>query len=238
MSQRTELKFYVPLKLYVPLGKALIPYTEADANVSEGQARYKVNSIYYDTEDFLYYRKRVAGTPERLKFRIRYYGDETGDLEQSVWFELKQKFGFFQRKLRHRVRAKDVGPILRGEQEHPELRSHLFEYNLRNLRPVVKVSYFREPLKGIFEWGTRITFDSEIKGAYTNEFTTMPLSNEKLAISPFYFVLEVKLMDSIPTWLSHIIESFGLEQIVFSKYTKSIDHCQIIRRLKGEDYDF
>jgi SPX domain protein involved in polyphosphate accumulation len=52
----------------------------------------RVNNIYFDTELFKYYFDNVDGVSERLKVRIRWYGDPLGKIKRPK-LELKIKEG-------------------------------------------------------------------------------------------------------------------------------------------------
>lgn len=54
-------------------------------------ARY-INNIYFDTREFRNYRDNVAGSMKREKFRIRWYGEQYGQIKEPV-LEIKIKRG-------------------------------------------------------------------------------------------------------------------------------------------------
>ncbi|MCB0550051.1 MAG: polyphosphate polymerase domain-containing protein [Phaeodactylibacter sp.] len=51
-----------------------------------------INNIYFDTREFRNYRDNVAGSTNREKFRIRWYGEQYGQLKKPV-LEIKIKRG-------------------------------------------------------------------------------------------------------------------------------------------------
>ncbi len=51
-----------------------------------------INNIYFDTREFRNYRDNVAGSMKREKFRIRWYGEQYGQLKKPV-LEIKIKRG-------------------------------------------------------------------------------------------------------------------------------------------------
>ncbi|MCO6487383.1 MAG: polyphosphate polymerase domain-containing protein [Phaeodactylibacter sp.] len=51
-----------------------------------------INNIYFDTREFRNYRDNVAGSMKREKFRIRWYGEQFGQLKKPV-LEIKIKRG-------------------------------------------------------------------------------------------------------------------------------------------------
>lgn len=51
-----------------------------------------VNNIYFDSKDFHNYGDNVIGTANRVKFRIRWYGEQFGYIKKPV-LEIKIKKG-------------------------------------------------------------------------------------------------------------------------------------------------
>ncbi|MDP2729354.1 MAG: VTC domain-containing protein, partial [Dehalococcoidales bacterium] len=58
-----------------------------------------VNNIYFDTVDMSAYQDNLIGISDRLKVRIRWYGELFGLIEEPV-LELKIKRGFLGGKLK------------------------------------------------------------------------------------------------------------------------------------------
>ncbi len=230
---RTEVKYRLPIALYAPLRKALIPFTKKDPHTQEGRCTYPVHSIYYDSPLLQNYYGKVEGEEEREKFRIRFYEEGEFNREQPLWLELKQKRGPTIKKLRCQVTHGELDGILNNTHFNPKISSIMHSFNMTKQAPVVKISYLREALAGKFERDTRITFDSQIKGAYSPLFHTETTPGSKYLLSPLFFVLEIKTSDSVPSWLSHIIEHFSLDMDTFSKYTNGIEHCCVERKFKG-----
>jgi len=235
--QRTELKYFLPISLYLPFRKALVPFTQKDPIVGKRKS-YTVHSLYYDTPNFCYYRDKLEGEDVRKKFRIRYYNQDEKVDPRPTWIEIKQKKGAIIKKLRHRTDSDHTLEDLTGETNLGELQKICFEYHLRQLHPVVKISYRREPLQGLFDNKLRITFDYDVKASMANRFSTQPTKNEVFILSPFCYLVEIKMSDAIPTWLSRAIEAFDLRVTAYSKYVHGIDHCHVIRRLRGEIHEF
>lgn len=56
-----------------------------------------INNIYFDTEDLQFYHDNMQGCSDRMKVRIRWYGDLYGDIRSPI-LELKIKQGAVGRK--------------------------------------------------------------------------------------------------------------------------------------------
>lgn len=61
-------------------------------NLLEHYPQRQVNSLYFDTPDLKFYHQTVNGDYERIKPRIRWYGDLEGK-ELTAQLELKKKWG-------------------------------------------------------------------------------------------------------------------------------------------------
>lgn len=231
---RTELKYVIPIKIYPLLRKRLIPYTKRDENLEKNKRTYPVYSVYYDTLNLTSYEEKVEGVEFRQKFRIRHYGAAQVLALTPVFIELKQKRGPIIKKLRTPMLYSDwLNFEKTGVLPKDQKNSALFEYFfLQNPIPVTRVIYDREALIGLYEHNTRITFDFNITGEQANSFNFNEAKRKSLLISPDLAVLEIKTADQMPTWLSHIINEFGLELVAFSKYTKSIENTGILYKMR------
>ena len=50
----------------------------------------QINNLYFDTPDFAAFQDNVTGTPQRLKYRLRWYGDDFSSIRNPV-LEVKIK---------------------------------------------------------------------------------------------------------------------------------------------------
>jgi len=77
-----------------------------------------VNNIYFDSVGMLAYQDNLIGISDRLKVRIRWYGELFGLIEEPV-LELKIKKGFLGRKLRFPLASfqLDSGYSLQSQQD-------------------------------------------------------------------------------------------------------------------------
>jgi len=235
--QRTELKYILPLSKYKSFRAAITPFVKFDRHIKEGRRTYEVHSVYYDTLGLKYYQDKIDGEDVREKFRIRFYNDGGDPSLKKVWFEIKCKKGSYIKKIRKEAFENEVNDLLSFKKDNG-MTHILNQVFMKNLMPVTKVSYLREALICPYERDTRITIDNEITGAFVQKYCGNKVQNQKYILSPLYSILELKITDSIPTWLSHTIETFDLQLTPFSKYAKAIECCSIMRRLTGENYEF
>src|SRR5688572_29998156 len=62
-----------------------------------------INNIYFDTPGLLHYYDNIEGSPDRLKVRIRWYGELFGPVDKPV-LEYKIKKGLMGKKESHALR--------------------------------------------------------------------------------------------------------------------------------------
>ena len=107
---RHELKYSVSYADFVALrGKLrMIMQTDPHTNAS---GRYCIRSIYFDNYSDKALREKVDGIPQREKFRIRYYNDDTSRLT----LEKKIKHNGLCMKCSEALRSDDCRKLLSGE---------------------------------------------------------------------------------------------------------------------------
>lgn len=225
---RWELKYVVSIKMMHNLIKELKRYSFEDENSKNGS--YTIKSIYYDTDDFLFYNEKIDGTKYRQKLRLRSYGH--ADINSKVFFEIKQRYNQTVQKRRVGMSLKQSNNLLR---DHDSFDKSVFRHHEKKvideieylkcmyvLSPKVVVSYERKAFMSDIEEGLRVTFDTNLK---CNKNALDLTSTEKgvYFIPPNYSVLEIKTNERIPIWLVAMIQNNNLESFRVSKYCLSID---------------
>lgn len=90
------------------------------------------------------------------------------------------------------------------------------------MRPKVYVDYEREPY--IMELGdVRITFDSDVRGAYPCEGITGEGMVFGYVLDPGKLIMEVKFTEFLPEIVRQILPSRAMEQSAVSKYVLCCD---------------
>jgi len=122
-----------------------------------------VNNIYFDTMNFDNYSDNVEGSSNRVKFRIRWYGDMFGFIEKPV-LELKIKNSMLGRKESYKLKSFTLDKIFDSSViEKVFIDSDLPEpikYRLKFLMPSLLNRYVREYFMST-DKKFRITIDSE-----------------------------------------------------------------------------
>ncbi len=89
-SYRYERKFLVTALSYEELNQAVLLHPAIFQPIY--QKRY-VNNIYFDSPELTSFVDNVEGVGKRTKFRIRWYGPLSGEIQNPV-LEIKNKTGF------------------------------------------------------------------------------------------------------------------------------------------------
>lgn len=226
--RRKEQKYLITIDQYAELVYELLPYMRPDKFGLDG--KYTVTSLYFESPDYKIYYETKNKLKYRQKLRLRVY--DRADINSPAFFEVKQKHKKVVNKRRTVLPLREAYRYL----ENPSTRS-LEEYKTSNLQVLREIDYFRsfyqlEPemivsydrhaMHCIDDSDLRITFDynlrcrnSDLKlenGPYGENF----IDNDLI-------VLEVKVNDSVPLWLTRILQRNDCEQRSASKFCTSLE---------------
>ena len=227
---RFELKYLINLKQAEQLKSALLAYLVTDA-YSNDNGYYWVSSLYYDSPDFLCYWEKVDGVKYRRKLRIRHYEtDNPLTQEEMVFVEIKQRIDRVIQKRRILLPYNDALNLCNNRRipEHKpedkatieEIFSFLWQYNLQ---PASIVRYKRQAFIGSdYDVGLRVTFDTSIT-SQNSQLKLHETPSDILMLNPNWVVLEIKVNERIPYWLTELVAAQNLQMVRISKYCRSIE---------------
>ena len=228
---RFELKYLINLKQAELFKSALRAYLIADEH-GNGNGRYSLNSLYYDSPDFRCYWEKVDGIKFRRKLRIRRYEtDEVLTDETPVFVEIKQRIDRITQKRRAILPYCDALRLC-NDRQFPEnyapddestleeIEAFLWQYDLQ---PACVVRYERQAFIGTdYDLGLRVTFDTSL--SYRTRQLVLHEEADNLPILPTdNVVMEIKVNERIPYWLTELIAAYNLNMIRMSKYCRSIE---------------
>ena len=228
---RFELKYLISIKQAEDVKASVRQYMSPDT-YGKQDGRYAIANLYYDSPDFRCYWEKESGIRLRRKLRIRHY--ETNDVlteETPVFLEIKQRVDRVTQKWRAVLSYHDALCLCNDRKFPPELEPHdqallaeiyvmIWHYQLA---PAVIVRYNRQAFIGsIYDAGMRVTFDTNLT------FQVHPLHlHERRAALRFmpadHVILEIKVNDRMPHWLTELIALHNLKLFRISKYCKSIE---------------
>ena len=214
VMKRYELKYIISKEQELYLKEALKGHMEIDK-----YGLTQIASLYYDTPDYRLIRASIEKPPFKEKIRLRSYGLATDS--SNVFLELKRKYQgiVYKRRVVTTIPAvkaffNDEEDICADGQIAKEI-SYFRDY-YKNLVPACLIIYDRE---AYYEpnGNLRITFD----GNPRYRITELDLKTNMEGISLLkegYSILEIKVQDAMPLWLTHILEKGKIRKGTFSKY--------------------
>ena len=195
-----------------------------------------IQSLYFDTADYLLVRHSVERPDYKEKLRLRVYG--RADRTSTGWVEIKKKAGGIVYKRRtglplpEALAAISTG-VLPEEtgQIGREIAWLLHRYG--GLTPAALISCERRSFEKPEE-GLRVTFDRHVRFRDRDFDMTRPPSGTEL-LPPGRVLAEVKVPGAYPLWLTRLLWESGARQTHFSKYGTAYTDC-IRPRPAGADH--
>jgi hypothetical protein len=233
---RYELKYLVDQRVLTNLRPELTARLDPDTHGLLGS--YPVWSRYYDTYDLRCYWEKIDGIRFRRKLRIRHYGaPHELSPETPTWVEIKQRLNRVTQKRRarlpyHQAVALCAGRDIDGCDERDE---SLVEEVQRlvgdfDLHPSTAIGYTRRAFVGREEEaGLRVTFDVRVR-ARDRDLDLSVDGENRFIVHPDLAVLEVKVNERVPYWLTELIARNNLQLVRMSKYCQSVEAFERVPR--------
>ncbi|HAJ79722.1 MAG TPA: hypothetical protein DCO75_08110 [Fibrobacteres bacterium] len=237
--ERFELKYTIPVSFVEPISKFVSPYCSLDkySEISSDKF-YIINSLYFDTPDFLFLRQRRLRTENRFNMRIRSYGESP---TPPYFLEIKQRRGDTVKKYRAKVfdenleaMCNDPESVFSEKDDKNENNRELFRRTLLkyNARPVVLVQYKRKAYISDIDDYARVTFDIGLSSmpppltGYQPEPDNgeiTPCDVQTCFDSGCCVILELKCYTNfVPLWMIDMVRTFELKRRSFSKYSNCL----------------
>lgn len=214
VMKRYELKYILNAQQLAHLRKSLEGHMQIDQF-----GKTSIASLYYDTPDYLLIRTSVEKPEFKEKIRLRSYGLATND--SPVFLELKRKaYGIvYKRRVKTTIPKvakffEKEGDICAGGQINREITT--FRDFYENLVPSCLIIYDRtayfEP-----DGDLRLTIDENPR--YRTEDLRLDCSMEGTSLLPEgSAILEIKVQNAMPLWLTSILSEGKIYKGSFSKY--------------------
>ena len=214
VMKRYELKYLLTAEQTTFLREKLKGHMEPDSF-----GKTSIASLYYDTPNYRLIRNSVEKPLFKEKIRLRSYGLAT---EQSpVFLELKRKaYGVvYKRRVETTIPLvrkffAGEGDICAGGQINREITSFRDFYG--TLVPSCLIIYDRT---AYFEPGgdLRLTIDEAPR--YRSDALSLTRSMDGTLLLPEgWTILEVKVQEAMPLWLTEILSAGNIRKGSFSKY--------------------
>jgi SPX domain protein involved in polyphosphate accumulation len=226
---RFELKYLADRRLIDGFRAELPAKLDRDPHGVDGF--YPVWSTYYDTRGLHFYWEKIDGEKFRRKLRIRHYGtpDDLDD-QAPVWVEIKQRVNRVTQKRRVRLPYRQARQLTAGRAPavfEPGDEAVIEEIQVlaaqNHLVPTTVVGYVREAYLGRDEdSGLRVTIDSRIRGR-DRDLDLGQRAENRFIVPPHLSVVEVKVNERVPYWLTELIARHNVNLIRVSKYVQSVE---------------
>jgi hypothetical protein len=239
LLERLELKFHIPETMVEPISNFASIYCSPDKYSRDAEGGvYTVNSLYLDSPNYLFLRRRLDGSANRVNMRVRSYGD-TGEL--PFFLEIKQKKVRIVRKFRvsvqdstwHHVLEEPGAEALRdsdieGPRNHLDLFLRLAQ--TYQAEPKVLLQYKRRAYVSQVDDYARVTFDTDLKYCPPTGYrpcaeaaSLIPCDHAAVFDPGCSVILELKCYASqVPLWMVDLIRGFDLLRRRFSKYVTAV----------------
>lgn len=227
---RHELKYVISYDKYEELVNEIRPFVSADTYGNE-DGLYSITSIYFDSSDFKIYYETRNKAAFRQKLRLRVYND--AKQSDIAYVEIKQKFENVVNKRRTKLYLKNIPAFISNAAHHEETiqfpeahhqtlnEIHYFR-KLYNLDPKIWVRYERHAFQGKHDPDLRITFDYHL--SCREETMNIEKTSEAIPfVDPNLVILEVKVDQSVPFWLTRILSKLHIQRGSLSKYCESVE---------------
>jgi SPX domain protein involved in polyphosphate accumulation len=191
-----------------------------------------IASLYYDTPDFRLIRTSLEKPKFKEKIRLRSYGLNDG--VKPVYLELKRKAYGIVYKRRVQTNEEDVNKFFNNKQDifadgQIAREINYFRDFYKNLIPACLIIYDRyayfEPNGDL-----RLTIDQNPR--YRLEDLNLHTSMEGTSLlSEGGAILEIKVQEAMPLWLTKILDEGKIYKGSFSKYGEAYKQ-QVLKILK------
>lgn len=231
---RYELKYVIHASKQRAIATDLLHFMTPDEN-GDPDGYYRVTSLYYDSPDLTFYRSKIEGLKYRRKLRVRVYpGDDPRSLtkDSTAFAEIKQRMNRTVQKQRIVLPLDEALALCRGDLDPAGLEGQdaeaaseiLYMQRSMGLRPRCVVSYRRRAFMGSrYEQGMRVTFDMRLQGRCSSLVLTEP-AKDYYFVPPDWFVMEVKVNERIPTWMTSLLAKHECSLQRVSKYCSVISN--------------
>jgi hypothetical protein len=186
---------------------------------------YRIYSIYYDTVNHDIIRENSAGSSYKEKMRLRSYYDNK-DPDDKIFMEIKKKSQGVGNKRRIKLKIKEVDPFV-NEGIMPDLgddylsnqvaKELAYFLKINKVAPALYVQYDRLALFGKEDSNFRMTFDRNVHIRRKN-FVFGESDEDDFLIDDNTYIMEIKILGSMPMWLARLLSENELYSHGFSKY--------------------
>jgi SPX domain protein involved in polyphosphate accumulation len=233
--RRYELKYLLPVRQLADILEDLRGLAEPDPH--SGTQGYRVVSLYYDSPDLDCFWAKIEGIRMRRKLRLRVYPNEVQDPPGMGWVEIKQRINRVVRKRRLALALPDAERLCTGQWPDEALTGQaqqvasevMFLVGAMRLEPAAITAYRRQAFVSSGPGRpVRITFDQDCRGR-VRELEIRREAVDSLFLPVDWCVMEVKVDETVPDWVTSMLARHGCQLRRISKYCAALAHGRGIR---------
>ena len=186
-----------------------------------------INNIYFDNPGFQFYFENIDGVCERMKMRIRWYGNMKGEIKKPV-LELKQKNGLTGSKCFFKMPSFNLNDIY-----HPGFLSSLFKKTNLDMRKKNLILSLKPTLINRYQRKYFLSFDQKFRVTLDDHLKYFPVSSPEQLSSGglkdnLNMIMELKYAPIYQFESANITQEFPFRVVKNSKYVRGV---QIIYNL-------
>ena len=214
--KRVENKYLLTQWQYELLKSEFSEYMEVDE-----YGLSKICNIYYDTEDYNLIRTSIDKPAYKEKFRLRSYGIPDND-DYPVYLEIKKKYDGIVYKRRTKLSYREATDYLydskRPSRDDQILHEIDYFFEFHKPQPMIYIAYDRIATYCKDNPWLRITFDFNIRSRFDNPQLAYGDKDTSLLFDNGEVLMEIKVNDAYPLWLTEILSRLKIYPTNFSKY--------------------
>lgn len=176
-------------------------------------------NIYFDTDHYDLITTSLQKPPYKEKLRLRSYGTPFED--SLVYLEIKKKCRGIVNKRRISLTLKEARAYIEegiSPEESSQILSEIdYFVSFYHPEPKVFIAYDRTPMVGVADADLRITFDERIRRRY-DHLHLADGDHGTCVLEKGQCLMEIKVSDAYPLWLTDILSQLQIYPISFSKY--------------------
>lgn len=224
--ERFEYKFWAPRADMERVLRVLDGEMEQDAAALRPDVSQVNTSLYFDSPNFTFLEQHLSGSPDRIKLRVRYYGDEP---RSECFFEIKRRQNAVVMK-RRAVLPLELGREVVRDVTRPlpvqNAALNTFQYLAVRCAasPKLLVRARRRALRAIDRrLDTRLTIDDDMAWQPVSSRDALVPDPQHWRALPegsdgSHVLVEVKFRDEKPWWLGQVVRGLSRFRLSFSKY--------------------
>ena len=223
-SNRFERKFIIPERLTHSIEEVIKSNSALMRKIF--YPRF-VNNIYFDNPSFRFYFENIDGVCERMKMRIRWYGNLKDRIKKPV-LELKQKHGLTGTKSFFRMPSFNLSDIYQ-----PGFLSSLFQKANLDMRKKNLILSLKPTLINRYQRKYFLSLDQKFRLTIDDHLEYFPVSSPEQLSSgglkdSLSMIMELKYSPIYQLESANLTQEFPFRVIKNSKYVRGV---QIIYNL-------